>query len=168
MKIYPHLSIYFDPSIPISEVKKVAKALEEKTPLKIMGFSELPLPRFAYNNFRNQYNGQKLLNRCIETYKIAPFLWLVAGDLYVPPMNFIFGLATEGFGGIVSFFRMPSLEMKIKESLHETGHILGLSHCTNQCVMQFSNSLQEALDKPSEFCSKCKIKLNKLFNAKIK
>jgi len=74
-------------------------------------------------------------------------------------MNFVFGLATQFYGAIVSFYRLENLEMKIKESIHECGHVLGLGHCTNDCVMQYSNTLDEALQKPDYICNTCAEKL---------
>ena len=43
-----------------------------------------------------------------------------------------------------------------KEAIHEIGHVLGLKHCKNNCVMQFSNTLYEAKAKPSILCNNCK------------
>ncbi|MFX1417183.1 MAG: hypothetical protein ACFFC0_10250 [Promethearchaeota archaeon] len=39
------------------------------------------------------------------------------------------------------------------------GHVLGLRHCANYCVMQFSNSLADTDDKPESFCTDCRRKL---------
>ncbi len=46
--------------------------------------------------------------------------------------------------------------------LHELGHLLGLGHCVNYCVMRFSNNLLELDEKPDEFCEECKYKLVKV------
>jgi len=51
-----------------------------------------------------------------------------------------------------------------KEVIHELGHIFGLPHCKNKCVMQFSNSLAEAMEKPSHFCQECIKKLKDKIN----
>lgn len=159
-----NFNICYDPTIPMQEVREVGMALVVKTPIDRVQYTEMPILEMAYESRRNQYDGQKLLNACITRYNLKPFLWLLTKDLFVPPMNFIFGLACKGEGGLVSFYRLPSMEMKVKESLHETGHILGLEHCKNKCVMQYSNSLKEALRKPAEFCEECKNKLQNLIN----
>ncbi|MHA1515666.1 MAG: hypothetical protein ACTSPF_09040, partial [Candidatus Heimdallarchaeaceae archaeon] len=52
-----------------------------------------------------------------------------------------------------------SANMKIKESVHECGHILGLGHCKEVCVMQYSKNLEEAILKPPYLCWKCKMLL---------
>jgi archaemetzincin len=42
-----------------------------------------------------------------------------------------------------------------KETLHELGHVFGLEHCKNSCVMRFSNSLNDTDRKPESFCPSC-------------
>ncbi|MHA1223951.1 MAG: peptidase [Candidatus Heimdallarchaeaceae archaeon] len=164
------LILYYDPNVDLEEVSKVKEALENILKISFSKTIELNLPTSTYNLFRKQYNGQKLLNRLIDEVKSSPFLWIVSSDLYVPKMNFVFGLASKYFGALVSFHRLKSLEMKIKESLHECGHVLGLEHCTNYCVMQYSNSLEEALEKPSFLCSSClhELEKSKVFLTKTK
>jgi archaemetzincin len=77
-------------------------------------------------------------------------------DLYVEGMNFVFGLSSRFKGSVLSVYRLPSQEMVEKEAIHEMGHVLGLGHCGNFCVMQFSNSLEEAMEKPGYFCERCR------------
>jgi predicted Zn-dependent protease len=33
--------------------------------------------------------------------------------------------------------------------------VLGLDHCTNYCVMRFSNTLADTDEKPDTYCSAC-------------
>lgn len=115
----------------------------------------LNLPSYAYNKIRKQYNAI-LLAAFIKPYSI----WLVDKDIYVPDMNFVFGIAMNK-KVIVSFYRIP-YEIISKEIIHELGHVFGLSHCRNECVMQFSNSLNEAIKKPIEFCNECKRKIKEM------
>jgi archaemetzincin len=43
-----------------------------------------------------------------------------------------------------------------KEAVHELGHSFGLAHCeTYECVMHFSNSLEQVDLKPHMFCVGC-------------
>ncbi|UCC18780.1 MAG: hypothetical protein JSV62_11815 [Promethearchaeota archaeon] len=55
-------------------------------------------------------------------------------------------------------------ERVIKEVIHEIGHIImDSTHCVNYlCVMRFSKGVNEIDDKSSDFCSKCKLKLNQI------
>ncbi|MCG3222292.1 MAG: peptidase [Candidatus Heimdallarchaeota archaeon] len=157
------INLLFDPKVDEREVQIISKAIEEIYKIEVTSRSVLKIKKAAYNRKRKQYNGQKLLNELIDEENREFFFWIVEDDLYVPVMNFVFGLATQFCGAIVSFNRLESLEMKIKESVHECGHILGLGHCSNFCVMQYSSNLQEAIEKPSSLCSTCenKIKENK-------
>ncbi len=157
------IKLLFDPKVEEKEVHIISKAIEKIYEIEVTCRTVLKIKKSAYNRKRKQYNGQKLLNNLIDEENLKFFFWIVEDDLYVPVMNFIFGLATQFFGAIVSFHRLESLEMKIKESVHECGHILGLGHCVNLCVMQYSTSLKEANEKPSSLCSECenKIKENK-------
>jgi archaemetzincin len=53
--------------------------------------------------------------------------------------------------------------MVAKECVHEAGHVLGMDHCKNNCVMRFSNSIEDAENKPDVLCARCK----GLFNRKV-
>ncbi|MHA1953419.1 MAG: peptidase [Candidatus Heimdallarchaeaceae archaeon] len=157
------IKLFFDPKVDEKEVQIISKAIEEIYEIEVTSRTVLKIKKTTYNRRRKQYDGQKLLNNLIDEENLKFFFWIVQDDLYVPVMNFIFGLATQFCGAIVTFHRLESLEMKIKESVHECGHILGLGHCVNRCVMQYSTNLKEANEKPSSLCSECenKIKENK-------
>jgi len=156
--LFPALTILFDPNIEFSIVQTVSKSLQKVYGIKIKKIEQLDIKqrlKKACSEQKNQYNGQFLLNYLIDEKKQSWFILLVEEDLYVPGLNFIFGLASQFYGAVVSFHRLSTTEMKIKESVHECGHILGLGHCTNNCVMQFSNSLYEAHQKPVQLCAEC-------------
>jgi archaemetzincin len=116
----------------------------------------------AWNARRNQYNASKLLAHLVGSMAAATpacrvlSLWLVSDDLYVEGMNFVFGVAHPGKAAVLSTARLPTIELIIKEAIHELGHVFGLAHCTHECVMQFSNSLAEAQAKPATLCERCR------------
>ncbi len=119
----------------------------------------------AWNARRNQYNASRLLAHLLGSASaIAPAcpvlsLWLVSADLYVAGMNFVFGVAHPRKAAVLSTYRLTTIELIIKEAIHELGHVLGLTHCTNECVMQFSNSLAEAAAKPATLCGRCRARI---------
>lgn len=121
--------------------------------------AELDVPPQAYHRQRDQYDAEQLL-RFLFTKKKNMALWIISQDLYTKHMNFIFGLAYYFQGAVLSFFRLSTRELRKKEAIHEVGHVVGLEHCINLCVMQYSNSLWEAQMKPLFLCEDCKQKIN--------
>jgi archaemetzincin len=134
--------------------------------------TEIRIPVGSFKNNRQQYLANpflKILSKHVPTKSHG--LALVNLDLFVPKLNFIFGLAEFDGNAIIAlprllpeFYGYPENETLYyerirKEVLHELGHILGLTHCHNYCVMRFSNSLSDTDNKPAEYCSSC---LNKL------
>jgi len=114
-----------------------------------------------------QMNGEDMLSEVARTrlqHGAALALGFTDRDLYVPGMNFIFGLASRGDKvAIVSACRLASRESEIlrlrllKEAVHELGHLHGLAHCADPlCVMHFSNSLADTDHKSPDFCRRCK------------
>lgn len=120
----------------------------------------LELDKECFSEDRNQYNADLLLSKMKQK---DLFLWIVHEDLYSDNLNFVFGCAVPFKGAVLSTFRLRSRDLIEKEAIHEIGHVLGLDHCNNRCVMMFSNSLYEALLKPRSLCSFCKEKLRELY-----
>ncbi|MFW9863922.1 MAG: archaemetzincin family Zn-dependent metalloprotease [Candidatus Thorarchaeota archaeon] len=129
---------------------------------------DLPLPENAYDVKRSQYKARPFLKTLdIYTDHSTHALGLVNLDLFVPDLNFIFGTAQFGGNAVValprlrqSFYGLPDddslfFQRTVKEVFHELGHVLGLRHCTDHCVMQFSNSLSDTDRKPDSFCQGC-------------
>jgi len=143
------------------EIQQIKSALSStfENALNIVMGGELELIKNAYNQQRGQYNVESLLRYLLENKKEDTALWVISMDLYCRDMNFVFGYASYHKGAVLSTYRLSSQKLKEKESIHEVGHILGLNHCGNRCVMQFSNSLFEAKMKPSFLCENCKRKI---------
>ncbi|RLF46172.1 MAG: peptidase [Thermoplasmata archaeon] len=146
------LKIYYSKPVALDEIEK---AIRENFGIDVKDAGMLPMPEKAYEVARGQYNAAFLVS-ILPPYSI----WIVDEDIYVDNMNFVFGLAMQN-RAVVSCYRLPSNAMIAKEVVHEVGHIFGLSHCKNECVMQFSNSLAEAMKKPGKLCEKCKRKIRK-------
>jgi len=83
--------------------------------------------------------------------------------------SWVFGQASLLFRvGIWSLYRHGDLKTEptvvlrrtLKTAVHETGHMLGIQHCTAyECGMNGSNSLEEADIRPLAFCPECEMKV---------
>ncbi|NPA47717.1 MAG: peptidase M54 [Thermococci archaeon] len=56
----------------------------------------------------------------------------------------------------------------LKGVLHELGHGFGLSHCSNECVMNPPSTIEEWDLRPMGFCDSCRRKLMESIAAEIK
>ena len=83
--------------------------------------------------------------------------------------NFVFGQASfRDRVGVWSLYRLGDphedfttcLRRTLKTAVHETGHMLGLRHCTAyECGMNASNHRAEADAQPMGFCPECEMKV---------
>jgi archaemetzincin len=115
----------------------------------------------AYNIKHRQYDALVLLDYLLRNMTSEHAMWVIDPDMYYDNLNFVMGLAMYHLAGIVSTFRLDSAGMVAKECVHEAGHVLGLDHCRDHCVMRFSSSIEDAVAKPDVPCIKCRDILNR-------
>jgi archaemetzincin len=166
--------------VPVGAIERqimfaVARALENAFHCSVKAGKGVPVPADAYNARREQYLASGILDhlrKCIPG-QVSRLLGVTDADLYVPRLNFVFGLADEAGGdAVVSIARLREefygryperslfLLRACKEAVHEIGHTFGLGHCSDfRCVMFFSNSLEDTDRKGPELCGKCRKKL---------
>ena len=133
--------------------------------------SPKPMPQNTYNEERKQYNGSQILDGLIPSVpKDALALSAITmQDLYVPELNFVFGVASLSERvGVYSLARYDwgganekiFLRRSINVMAHEIGHVFGMNHCIfYDCVMCGSNSLAETDRRSSFLCPLCLDKL---------
>jgi archaemetzincin len=128
-------------------------------------------PRYAFNSKRDQFLSTAILKVLMEQKELLRYervLGIVDHDLYVPELNFVFGLASSR-GAVISLTRLRETyygrpgdlslfrRRMLTEAVHELGHTYGLGHCRNaSCVMFFSNRLTDTDRKGPKFCLDCK------------
>lgn len=139
----------------------VARRLERTLGLEVRYTGRLRIYEDAWNEKRRQYDAYTLLDYLVRLMKSDTALWVVDRDIFCENVNFVFGLAMYHVAAVVSTFRLDTPGMVVKEAIHEAGHIVGLPHCRNHCVMRFSNSYEDALRKPDIPCTSCRRKLDR-------
>ncbi len=156
--------------IPSHILNELAPELEKRFRLPVHVASPLRIQEAAYNPRRKQYKAGFILEAILTEHPKQKYrLGIVDLDLYVPQLNFVFGLADSSSGAaVISITRLRpefyghapnDLVMHRRiciESVHELGHVFGLRHCPNpRCVMHFSNSIMDTDIKGPDFCNKC-------------
>ena len=125
----------------------------------------------TYNAARRQYHSTQILAQLRE---MAPagggkILGVTDLDLFIPIFTFVFGEAQVGGGAALmsthrlrqQFYGLPGDGQLLfaraeKEAIHELGHTYGLAHCRSfDCVMRFSNSVEDVDLKACNFCQLC-------------
>ena len=132
-------------------------------------------PNDSYNVIRRQYYSTELLMK-LQQFDMGErnkILGVTEVDLFIPIFTFVFGEAQVG-GALAlmsthrlgqPFYGLPDDRRLLfaraeKEATHELGHAYGLPHCRSfDCVMRFSNSVEEVDLKACNFCQLCEPKL---------
>lgn len=160
-----------------SILNKIIPEIEKKFlnyyPCEILSLQQkIEIPEGVFSIPRNQYRVLPLI------YTIKNFLpsdgirliGITDIDLYEKNFNFLFGLADEGKKtAVISTFRLKTANTAVfekrllTEMVHELAHTFGLKHCklSGACVMRFSNILLDTDMKGSDFCERCRLKLEK-------
>jgi archaemetzincin len=136
------------------------------------------LPESTYNKAKEQYDADKVVESLVDKTKdidAEKILVVMAGDLFVSGMNFVYGAAQKGGRlCLISLYRLDQRfygkessydtfkERAVKEAIHELAHCYGLDHCKSKsCVMAFSNHIGSVDEKAKAFCDSCRGALRK-------
>ena len=137
----------------------------------------------AYNPARRQYHSTPVLRKLHELghHEGRKILGVTSLDLFIPIFTFVFGEAQVG-GPVAlmsahrlcqEFYGLPAnrdlfFGRAEKEATHELGHAFGLTHCRRfDCVMRFSNSVEDVDVKAADFCASCEAALHEQLNSTL-
>lgn len=160
--------------LPVGDIKEdilnsLGKGVEEVFGLLYRISPPINISDFSYNAERKQYNAEDIIAEIAETTPVSAkkLLGVIDVDLFVPGLNFVFGIA-QANSAVISlarlnpeFYHMEQDEIlfrkrALKEAIHELGHTYGLHHCPEKtCVMHFSNCLEDTDMKSMYFCRNC-------------
>jgi len=115
-------------------------------------------PQVAFHSERGQHHSSEILQAMQKYANRGAWrvLGVTAADLYIPILTFVFGEAQMGGPcAIVSlhrlrqqFYGLPPdsdllLDRLVKESVHEVGHTVDLTHCDDySCAMAPSHAVE--------------------------
>ncbi len=149
----------------------IAKCISIRCGLTCRISPSLKNPRYAYNNIRLQYDSKLILKHLFQHrhQDTLRLIGVTSVDLYVPILQFVFGLAQiEGPCLLVSIHRLNPefydqqtnrelLFARVEKTvLHELGHTFGITHCRNRrCVMYSSTRIEDTDFKLPDFCPTC-------------
>lgn len=162
--------------LPGAFLEELASGLSRELGLPVKVGGSASVPAEAYDPARRQYHAEAFLPH-LSSFRQDPadlVLGITEVDLFVPRLNFVFGLADPGNRqAVISLARLdprfdhhpPDPELlkrrALKEAVHEVGHLWGLPHCPDPtCIMFFSNTLADTDRKGPGFCSGCRKRLN--------
>jgi archaemetzincin len=156
VEIFFGLQTILLPILPDSIIPPDARRIQEK----------------GHEQFHTLYILDSLLVKRIPTDGIV-LMAITAKDLYPGKQwNYVFGQANlkkrVGVSSLSRLYDWPLtatnyqlfLRRIIKTATHEIGHMFTITHCIHaQCLMNGSNSLEEADQHPTYLCSECLKKL---------
>jgi archaemetzincin len=148
---------------------ELQERLYEVFSAEVTAASSIAIPDWSYDPLRAQYDAGPLLQTLPEGKGHDRILGIVDQDLFMPRLNFVFGVADpHGRRAIISLARLQQnfyglapdrnlfLLRATKEAVHELGHTWGLEHCPDlHCVMYFSNTRGDTDRKGYQFCPRC-------------
>ncbi|MHB8842471.1 MAG: archaemetzincin family Zn-dependent metalloprotease [Candidatus Aquicultor sp.] len=165
----------FIETIPIGDIEQdvlrhVLQIIKEKFNTGACIGPALPVPSFAFDPTRSQFNASIILEqiRKAKSPDALKALGVIEQDIFAKGLNYVFGQAILGgccaaislnrlrIGTDLPGARTLFLQRVEKEAMHELGHTFGLRHCSNpRCIMYFSSNLTDTDRKQAVFCPEC-------------
>jgi archaemetzincin len=162
--------------VPLGEVSpklvaEAAQALRDVLGVAAKNGPSLDRPRYAFNEARGQYHATSILRRLasLRTGGSGPVqvVGITDVDLFLPDAPYVIGDADRDAGAaLFSLARLSHgtpAEVRRRaqvETVHGTGHLLGLSHCADyRCAMFVSRDAADSDRKGPGLCASCRAAL---------
>ncbi len=167
--------------LPIGKVlvdilEEIAVALRKLYGVHVrIGRSEEP-ETSAYSDERRQFSAKDLLTMAIgrKRESLLAVLGIVDSDMFYGDKSFVFGLSDSEHGAAVlalarlreEFYKKNQkrelfLRRAVTESMFQVGRALGLICQQKKCIMLDGTSLWHLDEKEQQFCTSCRILINK-------
>ena len=114
----------------------------------------------AWDTDCNCYDAKRLV-QYLKSDSITFCMWLISQPIVVDKKS-VYGYAEPLIGAVVSTTRMATRTLIAKEAAYFVGIVLGLTSCSNDCIMHEPDNFEELVQKSSELCNSCKIRFQKL------
>lgn len=166
----PHILLVGLGNVPHRLLVDAADALRGVLDMAAKHGPSLDRPQYAYNESRGQYHATSILRR-LSSLRTgpggAPVVGIVEGDLFLPDAAYIISDADRDAGAaLFSLARLSHgdpehLRRRTQvESVHASGHLLGLSHCSDfRCAMFLSRDAADSDRKGPGLCASCRTAL---------
>jgi archaemetzincin len=150
-------------------VAEAGHALREILGIAAKAGPSLDRPRYAFNEARAQYHSTAILRRLSSLRGAGgpPVVGIADVDLFLPDAPYVIGDADRDAGAaLFSVARLShgepgELRRRTQvETVHATGHLLGLSHCADyRCAMFVSRDAADSDRKGPGLCASCRAAL---------
>lgn len=161
--------------VPSHVLDTLARSVGSMVPWEVETGPSLALPESLQQE--GQLDAREVAALLPEGRRDLLVMGVTESDVTVPAYSFVFGYAIPlERRAIVSLSRLQDeptrhdaagqvllIQRATKEILHEAGHLLGLRHCPDpECVMHYSQTLQDTDIKSERFCARCARELSRL------
>ena len=152
--------------VPYEIMKSIVYSVDTLFHQKAVIANKIPIPQFAYDINRKQYNASEILinYESLPEYINNKTILVLDVDLFIPIFTHVFGEARLGGNfALISIkrfkdtaFRNLVTERALKVALHELGHLYNLIHCNDSsCIMHFSGDIEDLDQISISLCNYC-------------